>query len=143
MEIARLIEGRKASDIITCSPDNAVGEVVGVLASRKIGALPVVEQGEVVGMFSERDVIYRMAEEGSACLEKRVGEVMTSPAITVDPHAKVDEALSLMTKRRIRHLPVVENGNMRGLVSIGDLVKSRMDEIEHDAAAMRDYIQHA
>ena len=84
-----------------------------------------------------------MADEGAACLEKSVGEVMTAPAITVDIDAKVDDALGMMTRRRIRHLPVVDNGAMCGFISIGDLVKLRMDEVERDAEAMRNYIQTA
>jgi CBS domain-containing protein len=143
MEISQLIANQTASDIITCDVNDRVVDVVSLLASRKIGALPVMQAGAIAGIFSERDVIYRMAEEGSPCLDRSVGEVMTAPAITVERSAKVDEALGLMTRRRIRHLPVVDGGVMCGFVSIGDLVKSRMDEIETDAAAMRDYIQHA
>ena len=97
----------------------------------------------MVGIFSERDVVYRMAEEGSACLDRRVDEVMTAPPITVPPQTKVLEALSLMTRRRIRHLPVLEGEILCGFISIGDLVKSRIDEVELEAAAMRDYIRMA
>ncbi|GAA4047429.1 CBS domain-containing protein [Parerythrobacter jejuensis] len=143
MEIAQLIAGRNPSDIVTCEAGQPVREAVAILAEKRIGALPVMEDGRIAGIFSERDVIYRMADEGTACLEKLVGQVMTAPAITVEKSSKVDEALSLMTKRRIRHLPVTDNGAFAGFVSIGDLVKSRIDEVEHEAAAMRDYIQTA
>ena len=143
MEISQLIADRTASDIITCDVNDRVREVVATLAEKRIGALPVMQDGQLAGIFSERDVIYRMAEEGSACLEKSVGEVMTAPAITVDVAAKVDDALGMMTRRRIRHLPVVDDDTMCGFISIGDLVKSRMDEVERDAEAMRNYIQTA
>ena len=143
MDIGKLIAGRASADIIRCDTNAQVRDVVAILAHKRIGALPVMDAGRVVGIFSERDVIYRMAEEGSACLERTVGDVMTAPAITVAPDTKVDEALSLMTRRRIRHLPVVDGEVMCGFISIGDLVKSRIDEVEHEAAAMRDYIQHA
>ncbi|MFN4113557.1 MAG: CBS domain-containing protein [Sphingomonadaceae bacterium] len=143
MEIAHLIAGRSSRDIISCATGAPVREVVALLASRRIGALPVMEAGRVVGIFSERDVVYRMAEEGSACLDRRVDEVMTAPPITVTPQTKVLEALALMTRRRIRHLPVVEGETLCGFISIGDLVKSRIDEVELEAAAMRDYIRMA
>ena len=143
MEISQLIAGRASSDIFTCDVGDAVRDVVATLAGKRIGALPVMQGGELAGIFSERDVIYRMADEGSACLEKKVGEVMTAPAITVETTAKVDEALGLMTRRRIRHLPVVDNGKMCGFISIGDLVKARMDQVVLEAEAMRSYIQTA
>lgn len=143
MNISSLIEGRASSDIISVTVDQPVREAVSLLASKRIGALPVMSGGRVAGIFSERDVIYRLAEEGSACLDRPIGEVMTSPAITVDREALVDRALALMTRRRIRHLPVLDGEAMCGFISIGDLVKSRIDEVQHEADAMRDYIAHA
>lgn len=143
MDIGSLIADRRSSDVISCSVDGEVRDAVRLLASRRIGALPVMEGGRVVGIFSERDVIYRLAEEGDACLVRPVGDVMTSPPITVDRATKIVQALALMTKRRIRHLPVVDGDTMCGFISIGDLVKSRFDEVQHEAEAMRDYIAHA
>jgi CBS domain-containing protein len=143
MDIGSLIADRRSSDVISCSVDGEVRDAVRLLASKRIGALPVMEGGRVVGIFSERDVIYRLAEEGDACLVRPVGDVMTSPPITVDRATKIDQALALMTKRRIRHLPVVDGDTMCGFISIGDLVKSRFDEVQHEAEAMRDYIAHA
>ena len=143
MDIGSLIADRRSSDVISCSVDGQVRDAVRLLASRRIGALPVMEGGKVVGIFSERDVIYRLADEGDACLARPVGDVMTSPPITVDRATKIDQALALMTKRRIRHLPVVDGDTMCGFISIGDLVKSRFDEVQHEAEAMRDYIAHA
>ena len=143
MDIGSLIADRRSSDVISCSVDGQVRDAVRLLASKRIGALPVMEGGRVVGIFSERDVIYRLAEEGDACLARPVGDVMTSPPITVDRGTKIDQALALMTKRRIRHLPVVDGETMCGFISIGDLVKSRFDEVQHEAEAMRDYIAHA
>ena len=120
-----------------------VSEAVQMLAEKRIGAMPVVNGGTVCGIFSERDVLYGLAREGASILERSVGDVMISPAITVDPDAAILTALSLMSRRRIRHLPVVEADKLVGFVSIGDLVKSRIDRIEAEAAAMRDYIQMA
>jgi CBS domain-containing protein len=142
MTIHRLIEGREGT-VVTCSTDTLVSEAAAMLAERRIGALPVTEGGRLAGMFSERDVIYGLREHGSAVLSRTVGEVMTAPAVTVEPDTSVLAALSLMTRRRIRHLPVTRAGEMIGLVSIGDLVKHRIDQIEADAEAMRAYIQNA
>jgi CBS domain-containing protein len=105
--------------------------------------LPVVDGERIVGIFSERDVIYGLAAHGPAMLDKTVGDVMTSPAITVTVDTPVLSALSLMTRRRIRHLPVAEGDRLAGFVSIGDLVKYRIEMIEAEANAMRDYIQTA
>ncbi len=130
--------------IITASKDDTVAAVIRLLAERRIGCVPVVEGGQVVGIFSERDVVYGLARTGAALLDQKVGEVMTSPPVTIAPDTDILAALTLMTKRRIRrHLPIVEHGEMVGFVSIGDMVKSRIDAIESEAEAMRSYIQSA
>ncbi len=143
MDIARLIARRAGAEVVTCDVDMPMRAALSILATRRIGALPVMRHGEVAGVFSERDVIYCLEREGEASLDKPVGEVMTAPAITVAPNTRIDEALEMMTRRRIRHLPVVENGAMCGFVSIGDLVKAQIDAIAHEAEAMRNYIQSA
>jgi CBS domain-containing protein len=140
MTIRRLIEGREVA-VVTCTTDTLVSEAAAILAERRIGALPVTEEGKLAGMFSERDVVYGLRDHGPDILSMAVGQVMTKPAITVEPDTSVLAALSLMTRRRIRHLPVTSSGDMIGLVSIGDLVKHRIDQIEADAEAMRAYIQ--
>ena len=141
MEISHLIASRSIDDVVSCAPDTSVIDAVALLASKRIGALPVIESGAIVGIFSERDVIYRLAEEGKGCIDTNVGAIMSSPPITVDRRSSIDNALALMTRRRIRHLPVVDNGAFCGFISIGDLVKSRYDEVHHEANAMRQYIQ--
>ena len=130
-------------ELFTALPHESVGEVVARLAENRIGALPVVDGGAVIGIFSERDIVYGVARHGAAFLEKTVADTMTSPAITVTPDTAIMSALSLMSKRRIRHLPVMEDGTLVGFVSIGDLVKHRIEKIETEAAAMRDYISMA
>ncbi len=142
MTIGRLIETSSVS-IISCDCTTTVRDAIAMLAERRIGALPVLTAGEVAGIFSERDVIYQLQAQGPGVLDKPVGEVMTAPALTVTPETGVLTALALMTQRRLRHLPVVHGGKMIGFVSIGDLVKYRIDRIESEAAAMRDYIQSA
>lgn len=143
MDIAHLIAGRTVSDIVTCDIDTPMRDALAILARRRIGAMPVMAGGRIAGIFSERDVIYCLEAEGEASLSKKVGEVMTAPPITVAPHTRIEEALELMTRRRIRHLPVVQDGTLQGFVSIGDLVKSQVDDLAREADAMRVYIQSA
>ncbi|SFP53761.1 CBS domain-containing protein [Sphingomonas rubra] len=143
MTIAAVLAGRGAAQIVTITTDATVGEAVALLAKRGIGAVPVMDGATVAGIFSERDVLRELARQGADALDRPVSTVMTTPAITVSRDQAVIGALSLMTHRRIRHLPVVEAGQLVGLVSIGDLVKYRIDRIEADAAAMRAYIQSA
>ena len=140
MTIAAILQG-KGVDVLTIAADTRVRDAVVILAERKIGALPVVRGSELAGIMSERDIIYCLKSDGAAVLDWPVERIMTAPAITVEPDSEVMSALSLMTRRRIRHLPVVEDGAIIGIVSIGDLVKYRMDKIEADAAAMLTYIQ--
>lgn len=142
MTIGRLMEGRDAA-ILTCDANARVRDAVAMLAERRIGALPVIDGSEIVGMFSERDVIYRLQELGPAALDQTVRDVMTKPPVTTTADTSVLSALALMTKRRIRHLPVMEQGRMIGFVSIGDLVKYRIERIESEAEALRTYIQTA
>lgn len=131
----------KGGGVVTLSPAATVADAARLFAERHIGAAPVLgADGEVLGILSERDVINGLAARGAAMLDVRVAEVMTAPAITVAPTHPVIAALSLMTVRRVRHLPVVDGGRLVGFVSIGDLVKHRIDRIEADAAAMREYI---
>ena len=140
MTIAAILQN-KGADVLTVEADLSVRDAVAILAERKIGALPVVRGDSVAGIMSERDVIYCLRSDGAAVLDWPVERIMTAPAITVERDHQVLSALSLMTRRRIRHLPVVEGGRIIGIVSIGDLVKYRMDKIEEEAAQMLNYIQ--
>ena len=142
MTIAAILQN-KGAEVLTVRADTPVREAVELLAERRIGALPVVKGDEVAGIMSERDIIYCLRSDGAAVLDWPVERIMTAPAITVERDHQVMGALSLMTKRRIRHLPVVEGDRIIGIVSIGDLVKYRMDKIEQEAAQMLDYIQSA
>lgn len=142
MTVAVILANR-TGEIVTAGPDMSVRDAVSLLAQRKIGAVPVMENDRVAGVMSERDVIYCLARDGAAILDWPVRKIMTAPAITVEPDTKALSALSLMTSRRIRHLPVVEGHRLVGIVSIGDLVKYRLDKIEQEAAQMLNYIQSA
>ena len=133
----------KGSEVATLSSGASVREAVTLLASKKIGAVPVIEDGRIVGIYSERDLVRCINDHGAGCLDWPVDRVMSSPAVTVDPETPILVALATMTQRRIRHLPVVESGQIRGIVSIGDLVKHIIERIEAEAEALRTYIQSA
>jgi CBS domain-containing protein len=142
MTIAAVLRN-KGSTVETIAAGASLSDAVATLGEKRIGALPVIQDGRIAGIISERDVIYSLRDHGAEVLEWPVERVMSTPAITTDPDSGVLSALAMMTKRRIRHLPVVEGGAIRGIVSIGDLVKYRMELIENEAEAMRTYIQSA
>jgi CBS domain-containing protein len=142
MTIAAVLRG-KGSGVETIEADARLVDAVRRLGEKRIGALPVLEDGRIIGIISERDVIYCLKDHGPEVLESPVSQAMSSPAITAAPDMDVLAALALMTQRRIRHLPVADGQELRGIVSIGDLVKHRMERIEAEAEAMRTYIQSA
>jgi len=142
MTIANLLASRNG-EVVSVTRGTRVSDAVTLLADRRIGAVPVLDDDQVIGIMSERDIIYHLRSGGATILDWPVERVMTAPVHTVDPQTTLIGALALMTQRRVRHLPVVEGARMVGLVSIGDLVKARIDRIESEAAAMRDYIQSA
>ena len=142
MTIARLIAGRD-QQIVHCGPQETVRDAARRLAEHRIGAMPVVDHGEVIGIFSERDLLYCIAKHGERALDLLISAVMTAPPITADPESTVRDALEVMTLRRIRHLPVLDGGALIGFISIGDLVKHRLELVETEAQAMRDYIRTA
>jgi CBS domain-containing protein len=142
MTIQAILAG-KGHEVSTIGPDATLADAVSKLGEKRIGALPVVDAGGVLGVISERDVIYSLRDRGADVLQWPVSKVMTAPAITVEPGTPILNALAMMTQRRIRHLPVVDRGELAGIVSIGDLVKHRIERIEDEADAMRAYIQSA
>lgn len=141
MTIAAIL-ATKGNEIASISVDAPLSEAVTELGTRRIGALLAMDGGEVAGILSERDLVYCLKEHGAQILDWAVSKAMSAPAIVVEPETDVLSALALMTKRRIRHLPVVTaHGELVGVVSIGDLVKYRIERIEAEAEAMREYIQ--
>lgn len=140
MTVAAILVGRDPQ-VRQISSEATVQEAARLLAEYRIGCMPVVDNGAVIGIISERDIVRVLGHSGAAVLGEPVSTVMTSPALTIAPDTAVISALSLMTRRRIRHLPVVEEDRMVGFVSIGDLVKYRIDRIEAEASALREYIQ--
>ena len=133
---------REKGDLVfTASPNETIGAAAALLHTRRVGALILVdEEGAVAGILSERDVVRAVAEFGERALSKPVSICMTSDVIFAQPGETVDSLLGRMTDRRIRHLPVVHEERLVGIVSIGDLVKSKIDEIETEAQTLKSYI---
>ena len=142
MLIAAILR-EKGGEVAFVAPDIGVSDIVQLLTSRRIGAVLVLDGDSVVGVVSERDIVRALAARGAESLELLARDVMTSPVITIAPGESVSGAMLLMTDRRIRHLPVIDSGRLVGLVSIGDLVKRRIDEAEREAGALKDYIAGA
>jgi CBS domain-containing protein len=142
MTIRAILDGRDGG-IWSAARDERVADVVARLTEKRIGAVPVLDGDAVVGIFSERDVMHCLTAHGAGALDMLVGDVMTSPVVSIESDSAVLTALSLMSRRRFRHLPVIDGNTLVGFVSIGDLVKYRIERIEAEAAAMRDYIAGA
>lgn len=131
----------KGGAVHTLPADATLEHAAKELERRKVGSLVVVdEKGEIVGVLSERDLTREIARRGAACLSDRAGAAMTRDVITARSDETIDDGLARMTDRRVRHLPVVDNGRLIGIVSIGDLVKHRIAAVEAEAAAMQAYI---
>jgi CBS domain-containing protein len=131
----------KGNWVATIRPDAAIAEAVDILKNERIGAIVVSDDGEGVdGILSERDIVIALADHGGDLLSRPVDEIMTRTVVTCDPTDSVGELMAEMTNRRIRHFPVVADGRLRGIVSIGDLVKSRLDEVEFEANSLRSFI---
>ena len=134
----------KGRTVATIRQDETVGAAIDQLITRNIGALVVSDDGESVdGIVSERDIVHGLAEHGPDLLSLRLAEVMTRQVVTCDPSDSVDQLMAEMTNRRIRHFPVVQEGRLCGIVSIGDVVKSRLDEVEYEARSLRSFIAGA
>ncbi|GLW97419.1 CBS domain-containing protein [Microtetraspora sp. NBRC 16547] len=140
MLITTILRG-KGTDVATVRPDATVTELLAVLAERNIGAVVVSEDGvTITGIVSERDVVRRLADRGAAVLDLPVSAIMTSEVHTCTPEANVDELRRTMTNHRVRHVPVIRDGRLAGIVSIGDVVKSTIDELETENEALVGYI---
>lgn len=139
MKISEIL-ARKGSDTVTTPSDATIRELVAALAEHRIGAVVVVDGDEVIGIVSERDVVRTLNERGTDTLDAEVRELMTVDLATCTPDDEVDHIAETMTERRIRHMPVIVNGQLGGLVSIGDVVKSRMGELEQERGHLEHYI---
>ncbi len=143
MNVAEILK-RKGSDVITTVPTQSLAEFIGLLSRHKIGAALVTQaDATIVGIISERDVVNAIAHHGAAALAKPVGEVMTGEVVSCHPNDNLTSVMTLMTERRIRHLPVMRDGELKGLISIGDVVKHRLEEAEQEVGALRSYVSGA
>lgn len=132
---------RKGDLVVTIAPDESVRTLLRLLAEHRIGAMVVSDDGATVrGIVSERDVVRRLNSDGDAMLDRTVAEIMTSDVHTCEPSAAVDDLARAMTERRVRHVPVVSEGRLVGIVSIGDVVKNRIDELTDERDQLTAYI---
>ncbi len=143
MTVARILAD-KGTDVVAIQPHRTIGEAVNMLANKRIGAVVVTgADGALLGILSERDIVRALARAGADALEQPVTRHMTAKVVTTTGRATVAEVTETMTRGRFRHLPVVENGRLVGLVSIGDVVKTHIEEIETEHRALREYIATA
>jgi len=134
----------KSRGVMTARPDDSIQEIALRLSSRKIGAIVIVgDAGQVVGIISERDIIRALSVVGPDCLTQPVSQSMTNKVVTCQETDTLDELMAMMTARRFRHLPVMADDMLVGIISIGDLVKHHVAELKMEATAMRGYITHS
>jgi CBS domain-containing protein len=126
--------------VATLAPTDSVGALVAALAEHNVGALVVVDAGAVTGIASERDVVRRLAADGAAVLDQPVSAIMTTSVQSCSSDDSMDAIAETMTERRIRHMPVIDQGKLTGIVSIGDVVSSRIRQLEHDRGQLEQYI---
>jgi CBS domain-containing protein len=140
MKVSQLLE-TKGNNVSTISQERSISDAIALLKERSIGALVVTgAEAPLVGMFSERDVVRALAASGEKALEQKVADLMSRDVVTCTSATDLNELMTTMTERRFRHVPVVEDERLIGLVSIGDVVKARLDELEHDKRDLLDYV---
>jgi CBS domain-containing protein len=143
MRITDVLRG-KGTQVVTVTPDTTVRQLLAILGEHGIGAVVVSRDGTSVdGIASERDIVRALAKRGAAVMSEPVTEIYTAEVYTVTPQTELDDVMRMMTDRRIRHAPVVVDGRLHGIISIGDVVKNRMDELETERTALADYITGA
>jgi CBS domain-containing protein len=139
-DILRYKASHDAGEVVTIAPADSVGTLLATLAEHNIGAVVVVDGDSVAGIVSERDVVRRIADRGADVLQHSVGELMTSSVHSCASEDSVDSIAETMTQRRIRHMPVIDGGSLVGIVSIGDVVSSRIRQLEKDRGQLEQYI---
>jgi CBS domain-containing protein len=138
------ILSRKGSDVVTADPNATLSDAVQLLAARRIGAVVITgADRRIVGILSERDIVRTLADKGAHALEQPISEVMTRKVITCGVGETVPEIMERMTVGKFRHVPVVDQGRLAGIISIGDVVKSRVQQMEQESAALQEYIRTA
>lgn len=141
MYVHQILKEKSDDGVVTIPGDKSVADVAALLAQRKIGAVVVSDDGRVAqGILSERDIVRGLGQRGAAVLTERVADLMTKDPVTCTPKDGAESVMSRMTEGRFRHLPVVEDGQLVGLISIGDVVKVRLSELRHETEALTDMI---
>lgn len=139
--IVESVLNAKGSSVVTARPDTPVSEIAKFLAEAGIGAVVIsADNARVQGILSERDIVRAIAEQGAGALSLSASDLMTQDVVTCAPADHVAELMGIMTEKRIRHLPVVSEGTLAGIISIGDVVRCRVQEIESEAEALRTYV---
>ena len=142
MTVARILASKGSNEVETITSAESLADAAATLSSRRIGALVVSDDGlTVAGILSERDVVRVLGREGAGCLRRHVADVMTAKVETCAPEDGVPQIMERMTGGRFRHMPVLDGGRLTGVSSIGDVVKYRMSELEHEASALSDMIK--
>ena len=143
MNVAAILKV-KGSSVVTVKPDTQIAEVTRILTEKRIGAVLVSSDGRrAQGILSERDIVRSLADNGNATLDKQAQELMTARVTTCSPDDQLADLMGVMTAKRVRHLPVIEDGKITGIISIGDVVKWRVEEIEREADVLRAYVAQA
>lgn len=142
MNVQRILE-EKGREVVTCRAGATLAEIVDTLTRHRIGAVVITQGERIRGIVSERDVVAALAANGPGALDLPAEECMTQDVTTCTPSETINELMQTMTEGRFRHIPVVEDGRLAGIVSIGDVVKKRIEEVEREAEQMREYIATA
>lgn len=140
MQVSAILK-EKGREVVTADPDTPIAEIVATLKDKGIGAVIVAGDGDIpAGILSERDIVRAMPKHGAKLMTMRASDLMTREVVTCTQEHSIDEVMKIMTEGRFRHLPVIEGGKLVGVISIGDAVKRRLDELEAEAGALRSYI---
>jgi CBS domain-containing protein len=144
MIVRTILKSKPSTDVATTVAGQTVGEAARLLDQRRIGALVVVdEQRSLAGILSERDIVRGLSRHGLAVMEMNVGQLMTADVLTCSPEDSIDSLMATMTSNRIRHLPVMEGGRLAGIITIGDVVKARLEETTMQVDSLREYVMSA
>lgn len=135
------ILANKGNNVITADPDSPVGAIAKTLADNRIGAIVITDTaGKVCGIVSERDIVRQVASSGASALDQAISQCMTKKVISCDSQSTIDEVMGIMTRNKFRHIPVIEGGKLSGIISIGDVVKHKIEQAEREAAELKQYI---
>lgn len=131
---------RKGRDVVCAPPTQSVTEAAQLMADKGIGSVLILSDGAIAGILSERDIVRGLSESGTACLDRPVADLMTRTVVTCSPEERIDRVMALMTDGRFRHVPVVDGGGLVGLISIGDVVKNRLEEAQAEVEYLSAYV---